>query len=333
MQSMSRQQARRLCNDFIRRKYSDNEMAEMLLALARKPETSEEVSGFVDAMLENSEPFPSREASIDVCGTGGSKLERFNVSTAVAFILASIGLRVAKHGNRGSHKSNGSFDLLEALGIPINLNGDQLSEILEKTGLAFLFAGKFHPAMKNVANARRIAEQRTIFNLAGPLSNPANINKQVIGTTDAGFFELLLESSKAVGRDKCLVVSGHPGIDELSITGDSTYRTTWSNSLFTVTPEQIGIERTISSKIPCGDADKNAKEFMKLMDGNGNAHLESMVCANAGLVMACNDTTLSIQDGTRMAKEAMHARQVKHKFDAYKKLAMKAARQTKGMDF
>ena len=296
-------------------------MAEILGALSRKPETSDEVSGFVDALLERSEPFPSRAEAIDVCGTGGNIGERFNVSTAVAFILASVGLRVAKHGNRGSRKPNGSFDLLEILEIPIDLDGEQLSEILEETNLAFIYARKFHPAMKHVARARKIAERRTIFNLAGPLSNPANVKNQVIGTIDTKFFELLLTASRALGRGKSLVVSGHPGIDELSITGDTQYQTTWSDGLFTVIPEQLGIKRAESASIPCGNAVQNAKEFMTLMNGNGNACLEDMVCANAGLAMVCNDPTMNIRDGIRLSREAIHKGLMKNKFDHYKKMA------------
>ena len=133
------------------------------------------------------------------------------MSTVVAFILASLDYTVAKHGNRGSRKPNGSFDLLEAIGIPIDLNGKQLSELLENSNLCFIYARAFHPAVKNVANARKMVGRRTIFNLAGPLSNPANIKHQIIGTIDQNSFELLLSVAKNSGRDSCIAVTGHPG--------------------------------------------------------------------------------------------------------------------------
>lgn len=279
MRNQTRLEARQLCNDFIQMKYSDKEIADILISLSDKKETSEEISGFVDALLENAEPFPSREPAFDVCGTGGSKVDRFNISTAVAFILASLGIKVAKHGNRGSRKPNGSFDLLENLGIPIDLNGDRLSDLLNKTNLAFVFANKFHPAMKNVTNARKIANQRTIFNLAGPLSNPANIKKQIIGTIDKSHFDLLLKTSISIGREKCLVVSGEPGIDELSISGVSNYKSSWEDDkLKEITPKQMGLAACDYSKIPYGNSDENAQQFMNLIEGSGNIYIEYMVC-------------------------------------------------------
>ena len=323
MQNLTRQDAKQLCNDFIHSKYSDADMAEILVSLSDKKETSEELSGFVDALLENAEPFPSRTPAFDVCGTGGSSGDRFNVSTAVAFILASLGIKVAKHGNRGSRKANGSFDLLEMLEIPIDLGGEKLSELLEKTNLAFVFARRFHPAMRNVALARQIAGRRTIFNWAGPLSNPAHIQNQIIGTIDKSFFNTILATCNILGRNKFLVVSGHPDIDELSITGSSTYKTSWENFPVELSPEQIGITKCDSSKIPCGDAKENATEFLKLITGNGNKFLEDMVCANAGLALYCQNNSISISDGITQSREAIHTGLVNHKFIEYKKMAMK----------
>lgn len=323
MQNLTRQNAKKLCNEFLNSKYSDNEIAEILISLADKKETSEELSGFVDALLENSEPFPSRTPALDVCGTGGSTGDRFNVSTAVAFILASMNIKVAKHGNRGSRKANGSFDLLEMLEIPIDLDGERLSYLLEKTNLAFIYARKFHPAMKNVANARKIAGRRTIFNLAGPLSNPANIHDQIIGTIDRNLFDTILKTSKTVGRKKCLTVSGHPEIDELSITGKSTYKTSWEDILIEISPKQLGIKECEPSKIPCGNAKENADEFFRLIAGNGNSYLEDMVCANAALALNCQNNSISILDGMCQVREVIRKGLVKMKFLEYKEMAQK----------
>lgn len=324
MQNLSRLEAKQLCTDFLHLKYSDKETAGILISLADKKETSEEISGFVDALLESAEIFPSRVPAIDVCGTGGSKIDRFNISTAVAFIIAALGIKVAKHGNRGSRKPNGSFDLLEELGIPIDLNGDNLSDLLEKTNLAFIFARKFHPAMKNVASARKIANRRTIFNFAGPLSNPANITNQVIGTVDNSCLDLLLKSSKAIGREKCLIVSGHPEIDELSITGVSNYKTSWdeNDKVHEVTPEQIGFKGCISSEITSGNAKENAQQFISLIEGNGNIFLENMVCANVGLALYCYDNSVTLLEGVDVARNAIHQGAMKQKFVEYKKMAL-----------
>lgn len=150
MENLTREDARILCDSFLSGDINPQEAAKKLINLADKGETAEEIAGFSDSLLSHAQPFPNRKEVFDLCGTGGSSLDRFNVSTSVAFILASLGVNVAKHGNRGSRKPNGSFDLLEELGINIDLNGNQLSDLLDKTNLAFVYARKFHTAMKNV---------------------------------------------------------------------------------------------------------------------------------------------------------------------------------------
>lgn len=326
MQNLTREQAKQLCNDFVNQKYSDEEIADILMTLAEKKETSEEISGFVDCLLENAKPFPSTKPAMDVCGTGGVAIDRFNVSTVVAFILAALGLTVAKHGNRGSRKPNGSFDLLERIGIPIDLDGEQLSNLLEDTNLSFIFARRFHPAVKNVANARKMVGKRTIFNLAGPLSNPANIKYQIIGTVDPLSINLLLSTARSIGREYCIAVSGHPGIDEMSITGESQFKSTWEEIVRNTTPEALGLVRPACEQIPAGDVIENTKEFLMLIAGEGNPCLEDMICANAGLALMCYDTTLTIEQGMREARKAIHSGIVKEKVKEYSKKAMKLSK-------
>ena len=147
----------------------DEDVAELLVALAEKGETADEIVGFCRALLEICVPVNLSSDSIDVCGTGGSGLSRFNVSTAVAFVLAAGGIRVAKHGNRGSRRPNGSFDLLDSLNCPFAFKAKQLAEIFERTGLCFIYARGYHPMMKAVVGARTLANRRTIFNMAAPL--------------------------------------------------------------------------------------------------------------------------------------------------------------------
>jgi len=324
MENLSRAEAKNLCGEFIAKKYSDADISQILVELASKGETSHEIAGFSDSLLQHAEPFPSRKPAMDVCGTGGSSVERFNVSTASAFILASLGIKIAKHGNRGSTKPNGSFDLLEELGIPIDLDGAALSACLEETGLAFINARKFHPAMKEVATARKLAGRRSIFNLAGPLSNPANITKQVIGTVDEKFMQILRDTAKAIGRETCLVVTGFPGIDELSVAGPSKILHA-QRILQGVRPEELGAEQSDYSQIPCGNAPENAREFLKLIDGAGQKNLEDMVCINAGLALYCEGRVDELRRGTEEARSAIQGGIVKSKFLEYKKMTEKFA--------
>lgn len=320
MKNLTREEAKSLCDEFLEGKYTDKEIAEILVFLAKKGETAEEIVGFSDSLLSRSEPFPFQEPVVDVCGTGGSMVDRFNVSTTVAFILASLGIKVAKHGNRGSRKPNGSFDFLEELGVNIDVGGDVLSKCLDEISLAFIFARKFHPAMRAVAEARKMVGHRTIFNLAGPISNPANIRTQIIGTVDVDGLNLFVDVGKIIGR-KILVVSGHPQIDELSICGVSVIA--FSEGKKEITPEEMELKRCVCGEILCGDAKSNAKEFLKLIEGQGSRTLEDLICANAGLAIAFvengeNITMKNIKDGIGKAREAIRSGRVKEKFMVYK---------------
>jgi anthranilate phosphoribosyltransferase len=320
MNNLNRHESKKLCNDILDCKFTDHEISELLIELATKGETSDEIAGFVDALLDYAEPFPNRVNAMDICGTGGGEFDRFNVSTVAAFILGTLGVKICKHGNRGSRKPNGSFDFIEELGIPIDLNGDCLSILLEKTNIAFIYARKFHPVMKNVVNARKLAGCRTIFNLAGPLSNPANIENQIIGTVNKKYFETLLSTARILNRKKCIAVAGEPGIDELSISGESIYLTSWDNIEHKIVPEDINLERINYSKIPSGNSKDNAIEFLKLIEGEGNIDLENMVCANVGLALHCQNEC-SIQDGIKRAKEVINSKLVKKKYIEYKELS------------
>lgn len=325
MKDLTRKEAENLCDEIFEEKYADKEIAETLICLARKGETAEEIAGFSDSLLKRAEPFPSRQSAFDICGTGGSAIERFNVSTSAAFILASLGIKVAKHGNRGSNKRNGSFDLLEELGINIEADGSVLSDCLENINLAFIYARKFHPAMKKAAEARKLVGCRTIFNLAGPISNPANIRKQIIGTADTTLIDVLIKTGLIIGREKHLIVSGYPKIDELSVSGESLIVLFDGSKTKTkkITPEQINIPRYGYNKIPCGDAGFNAQEFYKLINNLADKSLEDMVCANAGLALAflsnSDVTAEDIKNGTREARDAIRLGLMKKKFNEYKK--------------
>jgi len=322
MKNLRRNEAKDLCDELMGDIFSDQDIAEILIELATKGETADEIAGFHDSLMQKAELFPSRKIAMDVCGTGGSGLDRFNVSTAVAFVLASLGVSIAKHGNRGSSKQNGSIDFLEALDIPIELDGKAASICLEEANLAFIYAKKIHPGLKKMVTSRSIAGCGTIFNLVGPLCNPANINKQVIGSTDEKLQQILFQTAMAIGREACIVVSGFPDIDEVSVAGPSKimFARGIQREVF---PQELGVKQCDYNKIPCGDAKRNAQEFHKIIEGDGNQALEDLVSINAGIALYCDDQVDDFCSGTIEARRAIRKGLVKDKFLEYKKMAVR----------
>lgn len=258
--------------------------AQVLVALSERGETSAELAAFVRGLLARAVAVPIDGGCIDICGTGGSGLTRFNVSTTVAFILAAAKIPVAKHGNRGSRASNGSFDLLEALGVPFQFPPDALARIQAKSGVCFLFARALHPGMAAVGPARKAAGRRTIFNLAGPLVNPSRPNTQVIGVTNRKTADVVAGALAQLGVKRACVVWGEPGIDEFSVTGASTCihidGANRAESAFTALHPQIRHEQ-----LPGGDCTANVATFHRLLQGEERGPLFDMVALNAGVAI------------------------------------------------
>jgi anthranilate phosphoribosyltransferase len=303
---------------------TDTEAASLLVQLAEKGETSEELHGFVTSLLEHAEPVPFDGATIDTCGTGGSGLERFNVSTLVAFVLAAAGLTVAKHGNRGSRRPNGSFDLLEALGVPIDLDGQAVARALEETGLAFLYARRFHPVMKGVAQARKLAARRTIFNLAGPLSNPTRVQVQVVGSCSERDARTVAGCLWRMGRHQAITVTGHSGIDEVDLAGPSLFfRASAEPVADSFDPELLGLSRIPYAELPGGDAGVNAELFRSLLAGTGSKPLAQLVCFSAAVVFRACGKAKELAEGLEQARELLGSGQVREKFEQYKALAQR----------
>ena len=314
--SLSEEEATTLLRSILKESVGDDLLAEFLVALSEKGETADEIVGFCRALLEYRIPLDLSSDCIDVCGTGGSGLSRFNVSTAVAFILAADGVPVAKRGNRGSRRPNGSFDLLHALDCPFEFGPDHLSEIFDRTGLCFIYARAYHPVMKAVAGARKLANRRTIFNMATPLCNPAEPAYQVVGTSTSGNARVLAEVLQRLGRRRCFVVTGAPGIDEVSVSGpteilDVARDRVQADSL---DPTDLGTELHDYPSIPGGDADENAEIFLRLIDGEAPQSIVQMVCLSGGVAMYCYGCAGSIRSGFRRCKDLLNEKAVASKF-------------------
>jgi len=301
--------------------HDEDAIAQFLVALAEKGETADEIAGFASALMTRAVRVEAPAGAVDLCGTGGSGLPRFNVSTAAAFVVAACGLPVAKHGNKGSRQPDGSFDLIEALGLPVQLAPEVAGNALREVGLAFLFARAYHPIMKNVVGARKKAGRRTIFNLVGPLCNPSGVSLQVIGTADATKLDALSQALRMLGRERALVVRGEPGIDEFSISGASEVVEITRDSVrrFRLTPEECGVRTVAYNNLPSGLAPENARSFHSLLEGKAPEPVRSIVALNAGAVLYAAGRARAISNGYRQALECIADGRMKRKFEEYRR--------------
>ena len=266
--SLTRDEARDVMAEVLRGEATDAQIAALLVALHMKGETVEEIVGFAQAIRAAATPLQTeagdaldvsgtgRDALVDTCGTGGDTSGTFNISTATAFVTAGAGVRVAKHGNRSISSKCGSADVMEALGVNIDLPPSRLAACLRQTGIAFLFAPAMHSAMKYVQPARRELRLRTVFNLLGPLTNPAHASAQVVGVYSADLVDKLAEALSELGLRRALVVHGRDGLDEITISGPTKIAEVRDGSVrsYEVTPEEFGLKRAPLDAIAGGDA-------------------------------------------------------------------------------
>ncbi len=272
-ESLSRAEARAVMGEVLSGKCTDSQIAALLVGLHMKGETVEEIVGFAETIRAAATPIPvhtnsvldasgtGREALVDTCGTGGDAAGTFNISTVTAFVVAGAGVRVAKHGNRsstpklnaqGMNAKCGAADVMETLGVNIQLSPALLAECLEKVGIAFLFAPAVHSAAKYVQIARRETRLRTVFNLLGPLTNPAGASAQVVGVYSLDLVEKLAEALSMLGTHRAFVVHGLDGLDEITITGPSRVAEVREGSVhaYEVTPEEFGMKRAAAKDHP-----------------------------------------------------------------------------------
>ena len=286
---------------------SDAQKSALLIALRMKGETADEITGAAAAMRQRAIAIPHRtEGLVDTCGTGGDGRGTFNVSTVAALVAAAAGASVAKHGNRAVSSSCGSADVLAALGVNIDLDAARMSDVLERTGISFLFAPKLHPAMGAVAAIRRELGVRTIFNVLGPLTNPAFARRQVLGVYSLHLVDLLARVLLALGADHAMVVHSRDGLDEISISAPTHVCEVSDGALrsYELTPEEIGLRRHELAELAGGDARENARIAREILAGGNGARTE-IVAANAGAALYISGAAETIREGVAMAREAI----------------------------
>ncbi len=298
---------------------SQDEARAFLIELYEKGESAEDIAKAAKIMREHSIKLPIskelQEKLIDVVGTGGDRSGSFNVSSTVALLLPSLGCYVAKHGNRSITSKSGSADMLEALGINLDLNVKKQVQMLERTGFCFIFAKNHHPVMKHIMPIRKTIPHRTIFNLLGPLTNPAGARKYLLGVFDKEFIPKVAKALKELGAKRALVVSSEEGMDEISISG-KTYVAKVEEEIdfFEIEPEDVGLKRYPFEEILGGDAKHNAAITEAILSGKEQGAKRDMVLLNAGAALVADGKAGSIQEGIEMAREAIESQR------AYKKL-------------
>ena len=308
-------------DDIFENRLPEEEVREYLIELFERGETAAEIAGAASAMRDHMIPLPVhydlKEKLIDNCGTGGDKSNSFNISTTVSIILATCGCYVAKHGNRGVTSKSGSADMLEALGINLNLNFENSAKILEETGFTFMFAQNHHPALKNIMSIRKSIPHRTIFNILGPLSNPATVSKQLVGVFDKSYINKIAYALEMLDSKRSIIVSSKDGMDEISIS-DITYATSLFNGKiedFEINPEDYGIPLSQKNEIIGGDALFNAKLTSDLLSKKLIGAKLDIVLLNAAAALIVDEKARDFKDGIDMAKAAIISGAAKEKLE------------------
>jgi anthranilate phosphoribosyltransferase len=292
---------------------TDAQIAALLIALAAKGETADELAGFASVMRSRSSHVISKKHTnfIDTCGTGGSTVKTFNVSTAAAFIVSACGVPVAKHGNVGVTSKSGSADVLKSLGVNINMPLERVSECFDEIGICFMFAPFHHAATKRVAMIRRELGVRTIFNFLGPLTNPAAAPFQVIGVSDAAAVEREAQALHQLGIKKAWVVRGDDGLDEISIATSSVVYEVTANGVEKrkISPEDFGIETASLENLKGGSADENAATIRAILSKTLRGAALDLVLINAAASLYVAGKSERFEDCTALARVAVESGQ------------------------
>lgn len=300
---------------------SEAQIGAYLMALRMKGETPEEITGSARAMRNKAHRVPTNGHGdlLDTCGTGGDKSGTFNISTTVAFVAAGAGIRVAKHGNRAATSKCGSADVLGELGVNLDLTPEQVGACIDNVGIGFLFAVKLHPAMKFAIGPRREMAIRTIFNILGPLTNPAGANRQLMGVFAADLTDLLAHVLKALGTKSAMVVNGYGGLDELTVSGPnriSHLKEDGTVDTYELDPLEYGFHGASVSELKGDDAPTNAKILRGILDSSIKDAKRDVVLLNAGAAFMAAGKAKDLKAGIALAAETVDSGAALKKLDA-----------------
>jgi anthranilate phosphoribosyltransferase len=296
------------------------QIAGFAVAIKMRGENATELTGFARALREHMIVVDAGEGLIDTCGTGGDLAGTFNISTIAAFVMAGAGARVAKHGGRSASSQTGSADVLEALGVRISMTPEEAAGAIREIGIGFLFAPNLHPAMKYVAPVRRELKMRTVFNLMGPLANPARAGSQLIGAPSPEAAGLMAEALAALGTEHSFIVHGHDGLDEVTTTGPTDVYEVWTGRVekHLWMPADFGVKRAFREDLLGGDANTNAGIGRDILNGvRGPGRDIVIVNAAAGLFAA--RLVKDLRSGVQLAEESIDSGEAKRRLDELRK--------------
>jgi anthranilate phosphoribosyltransferase len=306
-QNLTREEAGAAIEEMLTGTAPASQMAALLVALRMKGETPDEIAGAAQAMRARAVRVEvPLDRLIDTCGTGGDGAHTFNISTTSAFVAAAAGARVAKHGNRAASSKCGSADVLAALGAEVELSPAGVASCIEEVGIGFLFAPAHHAAMRHVGPVRKELGVRTLFNLLGPLANPAGVRRQVVGVPAPQFVTVLARTLCELGAERAFVVHGHGGLDEISTAGPTMVAETRNGSIreMQVTPEELGVPPAPVAELRGGDAPRNAELLINTLRGEKGPR-RSAVLLNSAAAIAASGLCETLRDGVRLAEQAI----------------------------
>ena len=322
-ENLTKQELQEALTDIVQGRSSEGQIGAFIMGMAMKGATEEEITAAAEKFRQWATPVPysNPHELVDTCGTGGDRVDTFNVSTMTAFVVAAAGAKVAKHGNRAVSSKCGSADFLEALGAKIELGPQQVLKLLEEVGIGFLYAPLFHPAMKNVAKVRRELGIKSLFNLVGPLSNPAGAKRQLVGVYDPSLVEPLARVLLTLGLVKGYVVHGMEGLDEVSVVGETLVGEISPQGVrtYTVTPEDLGLERHSLEELAGGDCRTNVQIFERILAGEHPAG-EDFLVANAAFALAAAGLVENPKEGVEPARKAIRSGRVKETVERFVEL-------------
>lgn len=300
-------EAKGVMGEIMRGEATQAQIGAFITTLRMKGETVDEITGCAQAMRENAISVrPKQEILVDTCGTGGDGSGTFNISTTVAFVVAGAGLAVAKHGNRSVSSLCGSADLLQALGVNLEISAEQVASCIDEVGIGFLFAPRLHPAMKHALGPRKEIGLRTIFNILGPLSNPAGAKRQLLGVYDGKLTEVMAKVLRALGAERAFVVHSEDGLDELSTTGPNKVSQLRSGRVttFYLDPQEFGLRRARLSDLAGGTVRDNVAITNSLLRGEKGAKRD-IVLFNAAAALIVGGKARDFREGLKLAAEAV----------------------------
>lgn len=321
-QMLTRQQAAAAMDSVMSGAATDAQIGSLMTALRMRGETDDEIAGFAETMRRHALSVTLRQGGpvVDTCGTGGDGANTFNISTAAAFVVAGAGIRVAKHGNRAMSSRCGSADVLEGLGVRIDLKPEAVAACIDEVGIGFMFAQVFHPAMRFAGPARREIGIRTVFNLLGPLTNPAGARHQVVGVPTCDTAKKVARVLALLGTAHAVVVCSNDGLDELSISSENLVHDVVVNgqvdvNSYSLSAESVGLARAPLSAVRGGTVQQNAAVVRDVLDGVHGA-ARSITLLNAGAALYAADAAPSIRDGVGLAAESIDSGAAQAKLDA-----------------